>query len=203
MLNGSRRRPTVTKVSAAPNLPRVRHLPFISAQECCSWNLRAQIRVLVSLPASDPSSYGGPAGGPAAFNGGENGVVSAHSSLHRAAIESKVSDLATVDPAHPARATCLVIGCGLSKEDADGSAVARCRELKHLLRATVDARHAMAAAHAGHAAALRNVGAVLFDYAADEPAAHLNASVASVTADRAAPRRSRSRRRRRRRPSGP
>ncbi|KAL6639055.1 hypothetical protein ACP70R_022785 [Stipagrostis hirtigluma subsp. patula] len=70
------------------------------------------------------------------------------------------------------------MGCGLSKEDAEGRAVARCRERKHLLRAAVEARHAMATAHAGHAAALRNVGAALSDYAAGEPAAHLDATTA-------------------------
>ena len=59
------------------------------------------------------------------------------------------------------------MGCGQSKEDAEG-AVARCRERKNLLRAAVEARHALSGAHAGHAAALRNVGAALSDYASGE-----------------------------------
>ncbi|KQK20360.1 nitrate regulatory gene2 protein [Brachypodium distachyon] len=59
------------------------------------------------------------------------------------------------------------MGCGQSKEDAEG-AVARCRERKHLLRAAVEARYALSGAHAGHAAALRNVGAALSDYATGE-----------------------------------
>jgi hypothetical protein len=60
------------------------------------------------------------------------------------------------------------MGCAPSKEDADGGAESRCRDRKHLLRAAVAARHALAAAHAGHAAALRNVGAALSDYAFGE-----------------------------------
>lgn len=64
------------------------------------------------------------------------------------------------------------MGCGLSKEDAEGGAVSRCRERKHLLSAAVQARHAMAGAHAGHAAALKNVGAALSDYAAGETDRH-------------------------------
>ncbi|XP_062187910.1 protein ROLLING AND ERECT LEAF 2-like [Phragmites australis] len=64
------------------------------------------------------------------------------------------------------------MGCGPSKEDADGGAVSRCRERKHLLRAAVAARHALAGAHAGHAVALRNVGAALSDYAEGESAHH-------------------------------
>ncbi|KAF8690443.1 hypothetical protein HU200_040796 [Digitaria exilis] len=64
------------------------------------------------------------------------------------------------------------MGCGPSKEDAEGGAASRCRERKHLLRAAVQARHAMAGAHAGHAAALRNVGAALSDYAAGEADRH-------------------------------
>ncbi|XP_062189503.1 protein ALTERED PHOSPHATE STARVATION RESPONSE 1-like [Phragmites australis] len=64
------------------------------------------------------------------------------------------------------------MGCGLSKEDAEGGAVSRCRERKHLLRSAVQARHALSGAHAGHAAALRNVGAALSDYAAGESAHH-------------------------------
>ncbi|KAL6839097.1 hypothetical protein ACP4OV_031151 [Aristida adscensionis] len=68
------------------------------------------------------------------------------------------------------------MGCGLSKEDAEGGAAARCQERKHLLRAAVAARHALALAHAAHAAALRNVGAALSDYAAGDTAAHLDAT---------------------------
>nr|CAB3456083.1 unnamed protein product [Digitaria exilis] len=64
------------------------------------------------------------------------------------------------------------MGCGPSKEDAEGGAASRCRERKHLLRAAVQARHAMAGAHAGHTAALRNVGAALSDYAAGEADRH-------------------------------
>nr|XP_034580712.1 nitrate regulatory gene2 protein-like [Setaria viridis] len=64
------------------------------------------------------------------------------------------------------------MGCGPSKEDAEGGAASRCRERKHLLRAAVQARHALAGAHAGHAAALRNVGAALSDYAAGEADRH-------------------------------
>lgn len=62
------------------------------------------------------------------------------------------------------------MGCAPSKEDAEGGAVSRCRERKHLLRSAVAARHALAVAHAGHAGALRNVGAALTDYAAAEAA---------------------------------
>ncbi|WVZ62433.1 hypothetical protein U9M48_012187 [Paspalum notatum var. saurae] len=64
------------------------------------------------------------------------------------------------------------MGCGPSKEDAEGGAVSRCQERKHLLRAAVEARHALAGAHAGHAAALKNVGAALADYAAGETDRH-------------------------------
>ncbi|KAJ1288621.1 hypothetical protein BS78_02G102000 [Paspalum vaginatum] len=64
------------------------------------------------------------------------------------------------------------MGCGLSKEDAEGGAVSRCQERKQLLRAAVEARHALAGAHAGHAAALKNVGAALADYAAGETDRH-------------------------------
>lgn len=74
------------------------------------------------------------------------------------------------------------MGCGQSKEDAEG-AVARCREQKNLLRAAVEARHALSGAHAGHAAALRNVGAALSDYAsgeAHEGALRHSASAAAV-----------------------
>ncbi|KAL5196967.1 hypothetical protein ABZP36_000479 [Zizania latifolia] len=63
------------------------------------------------------------------------------------------------------------MGCAQSKEDAEG-AVARCRERKNLLRAAVEARHALSGAHAGHAAALKNVGAALSDYASGEGEAH-------------------------------
>ncbi|KAG8100307.1 hypothetical protein GUJ93_ZPchr0013g36483 [Zizania palustris] len=63
------------------------------------------------------------------------------------------------------------MGCAQSKEDAEG-AVSRCRERKHLLRAGVEARHALSGAHAGHAAALKNVGAALSDYASGEGEAH-------------------------------
>ncbi|XP_006658396.3 protein ROLLING AND ERECT LEAF 2-like [Oryza brachyantha] len=63
------------------------------------------------------------------------------------------------------------MGCAQSKEDAEGP-VARCRERKHLLRDAVEARHALAGAHAGHAAALKNVGAALSDYATGEGEAH-------------------------------
>ncbi|KAE8812357.1 formin-like protein 5 [Hordeum vulgare] len=74
------------------------------------------------------------------------------------------------------------MGCGQSKEDADG-AVERCRERKNLLRAAVEARHALSGAHAGHTAALRNVGAALSDYAtgeAHEGALRHSASAAAV-----------------------
>jgi hypothetical protein len=74
------------------------------------------------------------------------------------------------------------MGCGQSKEDAEGP-VARCREQKNLLRAAVEARHALSGAHAGHAAALRNVGAALSDYAsgeAHEGALRHSASAAAV-----------------------
>ncbi|XP_002461680.1 uncharacterized protein LOC8069100 [Sorghum bicolor] len=64
------------------------------------------------------------------------------------------------------------MGCGPSKEDAEGGAASRCRERKHLLGAAVHARHALAGAHAGHAAALKNVGAALSDYAAGETDRH-------------------------------
>uniref|UniRef100_A0A0D9WWT4 DUF632 domain-containing protein n=1 Tax=Leersia perrieri TaxID=77586 RepID=A0A0D9WWT4_9ORYZ len=63
------------------------------------------------------------------------------------------------------------MGCAQSKEDAEGP-VARCRERKHLLRDAVASRHALAGAHAGHAAALKNVGAALSDYASGEGEAH-------------------------------
>ncbi|XP_071682311.1 LOW QUALITY PROTEIN: protein ROLLING AND ERECT LEAF 2 [Lolium perenne] len=74
------------------------------------------------------------------------------------------------------------MGCGQSKEDAEG-AVARCREQKNLLRAAVEARHGLSGAHAAHAAALRNVGAALSDYAsgeAHEGALRHSASAAAV-----------------------
>lgn len=77
------------------------------------------------------------------------------------------------------------MGCGLSKEDADGGAESRCRERKHLLRAAVEARHALAGAHAGHAAALKNVGAALSDYATGE-ADRENAAVVPRSASAAA-----------------
>ncbi|KAL5197736.1 hypothetical protein ABZP36_001248 [Zizania latifolia] len=77
------------------------------------------------------------------------------------------------------------MGCALSKEDADG-AMARCRERKHLLRAAVEARHALSGAHAGHAAALKNVGAALSDYASGEGEAHEGISVRSGSAAAAA-----------------
>lgn len=64
------------------------------------------------------------------------------------------------------------MGCGPSKEDAEGGAESRCRERKHLLSAAVHARHALAGAHAGHTAALKNVGAALSDYAAGETDRH-------------------------------
>ncbi|OEL26562.1 hypothetical protein BAE44_0012419 [Dichanthelium oligosanthes] len=64
------------------------------------------------------------------------------------------------------------MGCGPSKEDAEGGAASRCRERKHLIKAAVRARHALAGAHAGHAAALRNVGAALSDYATGETDRH-------------------------------
>ncbi|KAL6620419.1 hypothetical protein ACP70R_035558 [Stipagrostis hirtigluma subsp. patula] len=74
------------------------------------------------------------------------------------------------------------------REDAEGSVGARWREQKHLLRTAVDARYTMAEAHTGHAAALRSISVVLSDYAAGERAAHLDASVASITGVRAAAR---------------
>ncbi|CAN6209675.1 unnamed protein product [Urochloa humidicola] len=77
------------------------------------------------------------------------------------------------------------MGCGPSKEDAEGGAASRCRERKHLLGAAVRARHAMAGAHAGHAAALRNVGAALTDYAAGEADRH-DAAVVPRSASAAA-----------------
>ena len=77
------------------------------------------------------------------------------------------------------------MGCGPSKEDAEGGAASRCRERKHLLRAAVRARHALAGAHAGHAAALRNVGAALTDYAAGEADRH-DAAVVPRSASAAA-----------------
>ncbi|RCV10070.1 hypothetical protein SETIT_2G082300v2 [Setaria italica] len=77
------------------------------------------------------------------------------------------------------------MGCGPSKEDAEGGAASRCRERKHLLRAAVQARHALAGAHAGHAAALRNVGAALSDYAAGEADRH-DAAVVPRSASAAA-----------------
>ncbi|CAL5066422.1 unnamed protein product [Urochloa decumbens] len=77
------------------------------------------------------------------------------------------------------------MGCGPSKEDAEGGAPSRCRERKHLLSAAVRARHAMAGAHAGHAAALRNVGAALTDYAAGEADRH-DAAVVPRSASAAA-----------------
>lgn len=77
------------------------------------------------------------------------------------------------------------MGCGPSKEDTDGGAASRCREQKHLLRAAVQARHALAGAHAGHAAALRNVGAALSDYAAGETDRH-DAAVVPRSASAAA-----------------
>ncbi|RLN35475.1 hypothetical protein C2845_PM03G24810 [Panicum miliaceum] len=77
------------------------------------------------------------------------------------------------------------MGCGPSKEDAEGGAASRCRDRKHLLRAAVQARHALAGAHAGHAAALRNVGAALSDYAAGEADRH-DAAVVPRSASAAA-----------------
>ncbi|EAZ03209.1 hypothetical protein OsI_25359 [Oryza sativa Indica Group] len=70
------------------------------------------------------------------------------------------------------------MGCAQSNEDGEGP-VARCRERKHLLRDAVAARHALAGAHAGHAAALKNVGAALSDYASGEGEAHAGGALRS------------------------
>jgi hypothetical protein len=77
------------------------------------------------------------------------------------------------------------MGCAQSNEDGEGP-VARCRERKHLLRDAVAARHALAGAHAGHAAALKNVGAALSDYASGEGEAHAGGALRSGSADSSA-----------------